>query len=525
MRKAWQPFLVAVTLVTVAAALRIWPLHALETRLAWLTFYPAVILTAFYGGFLAGFLGTILSCLTILLLWPAIAEHPYINDTIDWLGLLIFIGNCTLISGVAEAMRRARARAMESNKSLEAANRDLEREIARRQEAEEKIQTQNAQLEQRVRERTAELEETYRALRQNEERLRQAFDNMFEGVQIVSFDWRYLYFNDTFVRHSKHSRDDLAAHTVLELYPGIEKTNIYTVYERCFKERVAIQLQNEFKFPDGSVSWFELSFQPVPEGVFIISMDITDRKKAEADLRKLNAELEERVIQRTEQLELSNKELEAFSYSVSHDLRAPLRSIDGFSNVLLKEYQERLDDQGKDYLGRVRAAAQRMGQLIDDLLGLSRVSRAELRRETVDLSAMAQTILGGLQAGEPDRTVNAVIAGGVIAEGDARLLSVVLENLLANAWKFTQKRSGPTIEFGVKHTDGEHAYFVRDNGAGFEMKYADKLFGAFQRLHGSAEFEGTGIGLATVQRIVRRHGGRVWAEGQVNDGATFYFTL
>jgi light-regulated signal transduction histidine kinase (bacteriophytochrome) len=224
-------------------------------------------------------------------------------------------------------------------------------------------------------------------------------------------------------------------------------------------------------------------------------------------------------------LEAANKELESFSYSVSHDLRAPLRTIDGFSQALLEDYADKLDDEGKDHLQRVRAATQRMGELIDDMLNLSRVARKELRVGTVDLSAMAQTIAAELQRSQAERQVEFVIAEGVVAEGDVGLLKAALENLIGNAWKFTGKRSQAKIEFGTTRHDGISAYIVRDNGAGFDPAYADKLFGAFQRLHDAHEFIGTGIGLATVQRIIHRHGGQVWAESEVGKGATFYFTL
>lgn len=218
-------------------------------------------------------------------------------------------------------------------------------------------------------------------------------------------------------------------------------------------------------------------------------------------------------------------ELEAFTYAVSHDLRAPLRSMDGFSQALLEDYGDRLDTSGKDALQRVRAASQRMAQLIDDLLALSRVTRSELRRERVDLSALAREIAVELQAAEPGRQVDLVIAPGVVTTGDPGLLRVGLANLLGNAWKFTATHPRATIEFGVTTHAGQVVYFVRDDGVGFDMAYADKLFGAFQRLHRATEFRGSGVGLATVQRIIHRHGGRVWAEGAVERGATFYFTL
>jgi light-regulated signal transduction histidine kinase (bacteriophytochrome)/HAMP domain-containing protein len=238
-------------------------------------------------------------------------------------------------------------------------------------------------------------------------------------------------------------------------------------------------------------------------------------------LRESNAALERNAAQ----LLAANRELDAFAYSVSHDLRAPLRSIDGFSQVVLQDYADKLDEAGRDALQRVRAATQRMGALIDDLLKLARIGRAEMRREPVDLSGMAQDIVAELQRTTPERRVEFAIAPGLKAQGDARLLRVALENLLGNSWKYTAKQPRPRVEFASVDVNGGRAFMVRDNGAGFDMKYADKLFGVFQRLHSSAEFEGTGVGLATVMRIITRHGGRIWAEGAVDQGATFYFTL
>ena len=248
-------------------------------------------------------------------------------------------------------------------------------------------------------------------------------------------------------------------------------------------------------------------------------------EQAHRQIRSLNQDLERRVAERTSQLEVANQELESFSYSVSHDLRSPLRGIDGFSQALEEDYGDKLDDTGRGHLARVRAAAQRMSELIDDLLKLSQIARAELHWKPVDLSALARTVSGELQRREPQRQVQWEIVDGLSAEGDPRLWRVALENLLGNAWKFTGKRLDAKIEFSRSQLDGQTVFYVRDNGAGFDMAYAMNLFGAFQRLHTVAEFEGTGIGLATVQRIVNRHGGRVWAEGEVDNGATFYFTL
>jgi len=224
-------------------------------------------------------------------------------------------------------------------------------------------------------------------------------------------------------------------------------------------------------------------------------------------------------------LERANAELTSFAYSVSHDLRAPLRGIDGWSLALLEDYGDQLDDQARIYLERVRNETQRMGELIDDLLALSRVGRVEMQFEPVDLTALAQEIAARLQENEPGRQVEFAIQAGLATRGDAHLLGVALTNLLGNAWKFTGPRDLARIEFGQDEIGGRPAYFVRDNGVGFDMAYASKLFGAFQRLHSAAEFPGTGIGLATIQRVVQRHGGRVWATAQVGKGATFYFTL
>ncbi|TRX01160.1 PAS domain S-box protein [Candidatus Methylobacter oryzae] len=249
--------------------------------------------------------------------------------------------------------------------------------------------------------------------------------------------------------------------------------------------------------------------------------NITERKAVEQRIQQLNKALRERATV----LESVNHELEAFSYSVSHDLRAPLRAVDGFSRILLDEYADRLDETGRDRLRRVRAAAQRMATLIDDMLKLSRITRSELKREDVDLSALANEVIDELRRLEPNRVVQCTVQPGISAWGDARLLRIVLDNLLGNAWKFTSQQPDAHIEFGVQARSDQTVYFVRDNGAGFDMAYAEKLFGAFQRLHDASEFPGTGIGLATAQRVIHKHGGHICAESEVGKGATFYFTL
>ena len=278
---------------------------------------------------------------------------------------------------------------------------------------------------------------------------------------------------------------------------------------------------------DGSRFWADVVVTAIlgPNGELRgfskVTRDITDRKRAEDEVRVLN----ESAQRHAAQLEAVNRELEAFSYSVSHDLRAPLRSIDGFSSALMEDYADKLDEQGLSHLRRIRAATQRMAQLIDDLIKLAFVTRSEMHTEAVDLSALAHTILAEFRKGDPKREVECVVQDSVVGRGDPLLLRSVLENLLGNAWKFTGKQQRAKIEFGAAGEDGEAVYFVRDNGAGFDMTYGKKLFGAFQRLHAAADFPGTGVGLATVQRIIHRHGGRVSAEGAEGRGATFSFTL
>jgi PAS domain S-box-containing protein len=269
----------------------------------------------------------------------------------------------------------------------------------------------------------------------------------------------------------------------------------------------------------------EISLSPLKtEGGLLVSAairDVTQRKRMEEDVQKLNEDLK----QRAAQLEAANKELEAFSYSVSHDLRAPLRSIDGFSHVVLEDYGEQLPADARGYLERVRAAAQRMAVLIDDLLNLSRVTRTALQPKFINLSKMAEEIVRGLQESHPERQVTFSLPPDLMVEADPHLIHIVLENLLSNAWKFTSKREQAIVEFGQKQQTKERTFYVRDNGVGFDMAYADKLFGVFQRLHSVSEFPGTGVGLATVQRIISIHGGRVWAESAEGKGTTFYFTL
>jgi len=314
--------------------------------------------------------------------------------------------------------------------------------------------------------------------------------------------------------------EEMVGHQITVLFPPGRCAEEAQNSERLMKGERIEHFETVRKHKDGQEIDVAVTLSPVRDstgkliGVSKTARDISELKRSQREL-----------VGAKETAEAANRELESFSYSVAHDLRAPLRSIDGFSQALLEDCADKLDEDGRKYLRFVRESAQLMAQLIDDMLTLSRVTRSELAREKVDLSVLARTTHARLERSEPGRGVEVAIEGGLEGDGDPRLLAVVFDNLLGNAWKFTSKRTGARVEVGTTTQNGLPAYFVRDNGAGFDMTYATKLFGVFQRLHAAHEFEGTGVGLATVQRIVHRHGGRVWAEGKVDGGATFYFTL
>jgi PAS domain S-box-containing protein len=300
---------------------------------------------------------------------------------------------------------------------------------------------------------------------------------------------------------------------------------------RAVADKKPFSLEYRVLHRDGTTRHFQDNGYPLMDSEGNISsmvgfrMDVTARKRDEEKIRQMNGELERRVLERTAELEFANREMEAFCYSISHDLRAPLRSIRGYSEIVLQEYSEKLDDRGGEYLKRACESAGQMNQLLDDLLRLSVISRGELQREQTDLSELLQPIAAELKSSEPQRKVKFKIGRGLVARGDARLLQIALGNLLNNAWKFTSRKPGAVIEFNSTKQNGERVFFVRDNGEGFEMEWKHRLFGVFERLHSAKDFPGTGIGLAIVQRIIQRHGGRVWAEGKPCEGATFYFTL
>jgi PAS domain S-box-containing protein len=493
--------------------------------------------------------------------------------------------------------------------------------------------------------------ETERRLIENEARFRSVLDNMLEGCQIIGFDWRYIYLNDAADIHNRRKKEELLGKKYMDMWPGIEKTGVFCSIKICLEERKSAHMVNNFVFPDGGQGWFDLSIQPVPEGVFILSVDITDQKNAEEALREseekfknvfefagvgksltsingnifvnrifrsmlgytrkdllnikwdrlthpddiehdrkiletlihgkkksyrwekrylhktgrivwvdvstvlqrnkegrplyfittviditekkiaeeritqLNNELEHKVAARTAQLETANKELEAFAYSVSHDLRAPLRAVDGFSTFLLEDYGDKLDSEGRRMLATIRQNTQKMDQLINDLLNLSRVTRKDITYSSLDMN---QLVLMAIEEAGPKPVIeNVVFTLHPLPPvySDPVFLKQVWINLISNAIKFTSKNEKPEIEIGCLPENSSNIYYIKDNGVGFNMEYSNKLFGVFQRLHRWEDFEGTGVGLAIVQRIIHRFGGKVWAESEIDKGAIFYFSL
>jgi PAS domain S-box-containing protein len=362
-------------------------------------------------------------------------------------------------------------------------------------------------------------------LRGAEERYRTTLDHMLEGCQIIGFDWRYLYVNEVAATQGRQQRSTLTGKTMMECYPGIEATEMFAALRACMGNRVARRLENEFTYPDGKRAWFTLSIEPVPEGIFILSSDITNEKKLQRELEEHRNHLAELVKDRTAELEAVNKELEAFSYSVSHDLRAPLRHIDGFAELLSKHAGGHLDAKSRRFIETICNSAKEMGTLIDELLVFSRMGRAEIKKVRYNVNDMVKGVISELKGETAGRHVEWKIDDLPEVFGDPSMMRLVWVNVISNAVKYTRNKERACIEIGTIPDGSDTVFFVRDNGVGFDMEFADKLFGVFQRLHRTQDFEGIGVGLANVKRIMTRHGGKVWAEGEVDQGATFYFSL
>jgi PAS domain S-box-containing protein len=363
-----------------------------------------------------------------------------------------------------------------------------------------------------------------------EEKLARLLGSMPDAIVIVNAEGKIIGSNVHAEKLFGYSGQELQGQSMAILVPERFRQTQRHYYASYFSQRGdrAPMTSQEFcgLHKDGREFPIEISTKPlaVEQGSVVTSAirDVTQRKQVEQQIHRLNAELG----QRATELEAANRELEAFSYSVSHDLRSPLQNIDSFSQILMQDYANRLDADGRDYVQRLRGSCQHMGDIIDALLALSNMMRTELRLEHVDLSALARAAAADCRQKNPDRVVDWTIADGLTADGDAQLLRVILENLFGNAWKFTAKRPKARIEFGaLPQSDGVPVFFVRDDGAGFDMTRASTLFTPFKRLHDQSEFSGTGIGLATVQRVIQRHHGKIWAEGAVDHGATFCFTL
>jgi PAS domain S-box-containing protein len=362
------------------------------------------------------------------------------------------------------------------------------------------------------------------------EQLMALIDHTSAVIYMRDADGRYLLVNREYERLFKLRREDIVGLTDHDLFPGPIADAFRANDRQAFARGVPVQMEEEAPSDDGMRYYVTVKF-PLTDrrgrsyAVCGISTDITERKLAEEEVRRLNDELEVRVRRRTAELEASTRELDAFAYSVSHDLRAPLRSIEGFSQVLIEDFAADLADEAQRYLARIQANVSRMAQMIDDLLHLSRATRSQLSREHTDLTEMAREAIAELAAQHPGRRVTADIPDGLVARADPHLVRLVLENLIGNAWKFTAHIDNAVIRLGVERDGGVDVFSVADNGAGFDMTYAHKMFDPFQRLHSAAEFEGTGIGLAIVARIVTRHGGRIGADGAPGGGATFRFSL
>jgi signal transduction histidine kinase len=487
---------VAVALVLATTAVRLTFLSALESKAPFVTFFPAVTFASLYGGLRAGLLATALSAIFADYFWITPGRQFTVGQPSDWLAIMIFLLSGAMIAGVSDAMHRARASASAAERQALLAN---ERAVAT-----------TALLESRA-------------------KLEAALASMTDAVFISDVQGRFIEFNDAFATFHKFRSKDECATTFAE-YPDILDVFMADgtpapldqwAVPRALRGEMATNAEYTLRRKDTGETWVgNYSFSPIrnKDGVIVGSVvtarDITERKRIDESLAEHSAKLE-----------ALNKELESFAYSVSHDLRAPLRAIDGYSRMILKQQGDKFDENTKRLFEVIRHNTKMMGQLIDDLLALSRLGRGALSISEWNMGELIKDVWEELKANNPERPIDLKTEPVPRCLGDRSLMKQVLVNLLSNSIKFTRIREIPSIAAGGYATETEHVYYIRDNGIGFDMQYHDKLFGVFQRLHNADEYEGTGVGLALVQRIVHRHGGRVWAESEVDKGATFYFTL
>ena len=491
----------ALIAVILATLLRIWLDPFLGNHAPFSTYFVAIMFVAWYGGIGPSLVVMVVGSLAADYLFIEPRGSLYLYKWVGYdlehkvaMGLYFLVG--IVIALLSESLRAGRRQTEAARAELAEANRGLQAEIAERKKAEQ-------------------------WLLESEQRFRAYFEQGLVGMVMLSADKDWIEANRRFCHLLGYSEKELIAKTWTALtYPDdlpAEETHFRQILGGVVKGCV---MDKRFIRQDGRILYASQSMQCMRKGngdvdsILALVQDMTERKQGEQAILKLN-----------ERLQHANHDLEAFTSSVCHDLRAPLRAINGFAQILTKQCAPKLDETAKDYLGQIHTGVRHMTALIDDLMKLSRVGRAAVRRESVDLSSLVRTITDALHKSEPQRAVEFTIQEGIAAVGDPNLLRVAFENLLGNAWKFTSKHDKARIEFGVKVQDGQPVYFVRDNGAGFDMRSAGKLFGVFQRMHRAADFAGTGVGLATVARIIRAHGGKVWAEAEVKRGATFSFTL
>ena len=484
----YYSYAVAALLVLAATSIRLAFLPTLGTKAVFVTFFPAVVIASIYGGLGSGLVATVLSGIVIDYFWIEPVGRFSIGEPSDWLSMSVFLVSGAMIAGISHSMLRARTRAsMAETQALLSAERATAAE----------------------------------ALQRSEEKYHSLFMNMTEEVHFWKLvrdengqikTWRVEDINPPTIKAwQRKSREDTIGKIADEIYPGATE-HFMPIVQKIMKEGKPYSYVDYF--PPPVDKYFRFTSIPLGEYFFTTGADITDIKKAQEIAEQKNVQLEE-----------VNKEMESFSYSISHDLRAPLRAIDGYSRMLLRDLEDKIEGDAKRKLNTLRENVQKMAQLIDDLLRLSRLGRQDISLSTVNMEELVKDVWEENKALIADRNIYFKISDMISVDGDAALLKQVVSNLITNAIKFTRPREEATIEAGSREEEKEIVYYIKDNGVGFDMEYYNKLFGVFHRLHSDSEFEGTGIGLSIVQRIIHRHGGRVWANSKNDKGSTFYFSL